>query len=925
MCSFCNNIGRVRCSVCKIWYCSQLCQVDHWPTHRRECVPVPDLEWPDGSKYNGSVESLKIGNSVRPSHVHSSLTRERNSEVVLESIEMPLGIHTVNSEVSEAKIDTNKISPSLTATKASTESSSVLLNARPSDQISETSAISKAIQSDGKIGPGTENPNFSNITISNTKKAAIDSKDKVIEKTKPVSDKPNDVSIIKRSSDIVVQETIVSDSKADVSSRKFQKVNTNSASKASVSTILPDELQSSGLIAPSKSTGSLNLVEENVSKINGPTSKVEFSPSDPSTNSGGIVSAYESSSLPAQVPVLDQLIQIVLPVEYVASPGDLSVRLISDDATFVNIMTRLNESPPPVVKGWKVGRRETVAVCHEEFWYRGLAVKKVDIKYYVYLLDIGGLPLEVTIDKLRPLPGFLMAFPALAYQVSLAGVGPLDGSEWQKEVGQMLKEILNADENFKIGIKFISQTDSGRWMVEMKGIDDNEDIGAILIQAEVVKARRDSYLKTKNVSSPRQSDATVCGVKTLNCNRGTEVSKSNPKFSPKSSVVEVETLGPKISRGKLPDEVNCQVTVCSLESPNKFYVCPISSSDLFINILESSQSTPPGKVLPTIGSTCLACDEDCWYRAEILSLQDNNVQLFLLDDGRVVTKTVGSLKPMTKELASKSGLVCAVTLRGVKPLGQEWSQSSIEGASMVLDVGGETQFKISNVEMNSTGLSTIDLTDMEGNKVANLMIETGLAAADVLVMNFGTLPLGNQKLLLLRASSPKDIVLCTQDKFLAFSNDIVPMVEKSAIESSNVVSPKVGDIVLACEDQMWYRAIVTEVIDGASVGVTLVDIAEDTTVSVEKLRVCKADVLEYTILGVICCLESWAQEDSKAVTDKWSSEMPKLIERFSELDVDVIKEYDGKMIVKIPSLESKMGKPNMSRTELLKMKLKAKK
>ena len=44
----CTKEGVARCSVCKIWYCSRECQEEHWPIHWRECLPLPDLEWPDG-------------------------------------------------------------------------------------------------------------------------------------------------------------------------------------------------------------------------------------------------------------------------------------------------------------------------------------------------------------------------------------------------------------------------------------------------------------------------------------------------------------------------------------------------------------------------------------------------------------------------------------------------------------------------------------------------------------------------------------------------------------------------------------------------------------------------------------------------------------------------------------------------------------
>jgi len=50
-CLDCGKEGRVRCSRCKSWYCSQRCQANHWPAHRPDCVPPPPLENPDGSAY----------------------------------------------------------------------------------------------------------------------------------------------------------------------------------------------------------------------------------------------------------------------------------------------------------------------------------------------------------------------------------------------------------------------------------------------------------------------------------------------------------------------------------------------------------------------------------------------------------------------------------------------------------------------------------------------------------------------------------------------------------------------------------------------------------------------------------------------------------------------------------------------------------
>jgi len=50
--SSCAKRGNFRCSICKSWYCSKLCQANHWKYHQHVCKPLPHLEWPNGSRCN---------------------------------------------------------------------------------------------------------------------------------------------------------------------------------------------------------------------------------------------------------------------------------------------------------------------------------------------------------------------------------------------------------------------------------------------------------------------------------------------------------------------------------------------------------------------------------------------------------------------------------------------------------------------------------------------------------------------------------------------------------------------------------------------------------------------------------------------------------------------------------------------------------
>ena len=66
-CSFCGKDATKRCSRCKEWYCSQICQINDWPRHKYVCVEPPPLENADGTLYmQPSLKTLRRS----PTKVH---------------------------------------------------------------------------------------------------------------------------------------------------------------------------------------------------------------------------------------------------------------------------------------------------------------------------------------------------------------------------------------------------------------------------------------------------------------------------------------------------------------------------------------------------------------------------------------------------------------------------------------------------------------------------------------------------------------------------------------------------------------------------------------------------------------------------------------------------------------------------------------
>ena len=404
--------------------------------------------------------------------------------------------------------------------------------------------------------------------------------------------------------------------------------------------------------------------------------------------------------------------------------------------------------------------------------------------------------MNVAPNQLRPLPASLTNTPAVMYQVCLAGLGPTDGEMWGEEVGHLMGEIVNSDLQYKLGVEFLGQVEGGRWVVKLRGIVDEEDIGNMMVEGGIAKAREDGMIGTNNVSPKEEKKVAASASKpspitainagltpTIVAPVAETESKAKPVSEPvmseptkaKPAVEQVVPAGPKIPRGVLPVNNTTVAGVCFLETPDKFYVCPSTCIEQFMSILSSAQSAPPGLVSPVVGSSCLAMDEDCWYRAEMVKLSpDKTATLFLLDYGKTVQAPLSTLRPIPSDLATTPGLVCLVTLRGVKPGDTKWSSEEIAGALLVLDVGGETQFKVKNAEVGEEFKMIVSMEDLEGNDVADLMVETGIAEKDEKMIGDldlipGTLSPGHHQLLVLSAVSPMEINLCSQAQFLHFS------------------------------------------------------------------------------------------------------------------------------------------------------------
>ena len=315
----------------------------------------------------------------------------------------------------------------------------------------------------------------------------------------------------------------------------------------------------------------------------------------------------------------------------------------------------------------------------------------------------------------------------------MAGFGPKNGSSFSDDEVEVYKEIVNADESYKLVAEFLGQGRGGRWIINLKGRDDGEDTAPLLIGGEVGVLRQDKFVKTFedlfDLSNNNMPEPVVDDNKNIALCPDSKEAKVQEQPVSKTHARSIQ--GPIIPRGTLEEANNkVQGGVCFFECPDEFYVCPTDKIALFSSILEKSQEDVFGTVDPVIGSCVLALDDEtCWYRAEITNLSADKMtaSLFLIDYGKDITTEVASLRPLPQELHKYPGLVVKVKLRGIKPAnGEVWIDADRDAAILVLDVEGQTMFEFQNVKKEK-GSITLDLMDTDGNDVADFMIQTGCA------------------------------------------------------------------------------------------------------------------------------------------------------------------------------------------------------
>jgi len=386
----------------------------------------------------------------------------------------------------------------------------------------------------------------------------------------------------------------------------------------------------------------------------------------------------------------------------------------------------------------------------------------------------------------------------------------------------------------------------------------------------------------------------------------------------------------KLCRGEFKSD--CKqfgAEVCHFDSLESFFLCSKEQQDKFLTLMlkiqEPQESLEAIDVLREVGTACRAFYDGMFYRAEITAVDSEKdmVTVFLVDHGAKIIQEGSKLRHLDPSHLEEPGCVVDAALAGVQPIGETWSKEENEMAGLVLSP--EVPLEV-NIVGEKDGKVLVNLTDMEGNNLADLLVEAGVVAPKDIVkkdpatesaeagadstslappaLTYGKLESGS--MMVFAAASPLDLHLSTGALFEQYSDIVYPAVEDAGVKGTVQKEVTVGSRVLAHDEDCWYRALVSTIMpDGQKAEVFLLDLAASLTVDINSLKVASPDLFEFPIMAVPVCLSGWEGEDKEKAAEEWGEKMKVLVpELFAEVEVEVVEQdSNGRWKVKVPAWE----------------------
>ncbi|XP_047110346.1 uncharacterized protein LOC124787630 [Schistocerca piceifrons] len=341
------------------------------------------------------------------------------------------------------------------------------------------------------------------------------------------------------------------------------------------------------------------------------------------------------------------------------------------------------------------------------FWYRAEILSCNDDDMSVRFIDYGNTS---TTDEVRVLPSDLLQMPGIAEHCSLTF--PDEVNEWSENACSKFLSLVGGGET-EFHMKLVKEGP-----VNVVSLDYNGEPVELILKQLKVSMVIDEPPDTAEVSekksftvsgseipdgetcqAPQEIDSTVSSQNKSDNSQINEMPNVNKSF-------EVEKSGDiELQKNANDDDL---VFVSHCESPADFWIQRKSAIGNLQYVTENMENAANFSVFPDAreGALCavLFKDDGFWYRAEILSRNDDDMCVRFIDYGN--TSTTDEVRVLPSDLLQMPGIAEHCSLMFPDEV-NEWSENACS-KFLSLVCGGETEFHMKLVKEGPVNVVSLD-------------------------------------------------------------------------------------------------------------------------------------------------------------------------------------------------------------------------
>ncbi|XP_052256501.1 uncharacterized protein LOC127861849 isoform X4 [Dreissena polymorpha] len=602
------------------------------------------------------------------------------------------------------------------------------------------------------------------------------------------------------------------------------------------------------------------------------TTAVLASPSGDASSKGNKPDKYSPNKFsPVTLEIGEQIDVYAV---YITNPDQFWCQVIRNTASLEQLMEDMNVCYNGVADGEMILSNPAVgAPCAAKFaednmWYRAEIVTPGKPATVVHFVDYGNSE-SVPTDQLKQLKQEFMTLNTQGIRCALDGVMATNKS-WSE---QAVADFEDMTMEKHLVAKVTGKSGGLCYMINIENTDDEVNVGESMC------------------SKGHCSFATV---------------KSEP----------VEDLVVKSPFTELDLEIGSEMDayVSWVESPEQFWIQPVSLEDALVEFVEEIQAVYtsgqgreliPGSIEPGTAVMAPFSEDKAWYRGFVEKVTGSMCKVRFVDYGNADTVERGQLRLPVDEILRKKAQAGMCKLVGIKPLQSSGYTSDAKDIFDGLVKDAVVKCKVIQVK---DGLFSVDI-NVEGTNVKDYLVKAAVVKEEKETVAVKS-QLGNTETLQyppaveLMPGTTEKVIISHTDSVASFwcqllkneaqLDDIMAKLEEQCHSGTGVQSFPI-DMACAAKfsaDACWYRAKVVATYPD-SVEVLFVDYGNSEKVNMTDVCLLREDLVALPPQAMQCELEN-ASRASNRLTAKFTEQVED-----KEVTAAIIDAQDGVTIVSL--------------------------